>query len=244
MTMAPAAVILAGGAADYAVRNFKDVRRTGALLLSASALFAVSFSPFLPLSKAELMRGDAEFWANLASAYEYKAQPDRALWTVEEAIRLNPDNYLRHEKKAELLEDLSADANVLLDWLRHAARRFPDEYSAHMMLAEASALAGREGEALQSYRRALELAPGSVEVHLQLGALLGRMGRHGEAKRVFLDGLSLSPEDLKLQYNCAVACFVLGEREEALRRLKDVTAKDPDFGKARRLIDQLEREEQ
>jgi tetratricopeptide (TPR) repeat protein len=113
-----------------------------------------------------------------------------------------------------------------------------------MMLAQASSSAGREDEALQSYRRALELAPASVEVHLQLGALLGRMGRHGEAKRVFLEGLSLSPEDLKLQYNCAVACFVLGEREEALRRLKDVTAKDPDFGKARRLIDQLERKEQ
>jgi 4-amino-4-deoxy-L-arabinose transferase-like glycosyltransferase len=244
MTMAPAAVILAGGAADYAVRNFKDVRRTGALFLSASALFAVSLPPFLPLSNAELMRGDAEFWANLASAYENKAQPDRALWAVEEAIRLTPDNYLRYEKKTELLEDLSADADVLLDWLRHAARRFPDEYSAHMMLAEASALAGREDEALQSYRRALELAPGSVEVHLQLGALLDRMGRHGEAKRVLLEGLSLSPEDLKLQYNCAVACFVLGEREEALRRLKDVTAKDPDFGKAHRLIEQLERKEQ
>jgi tetratricopeptide (TPR) repeat protein len=59
--------------------------------------------------------------------------------------------------------------------------------------------------ALESYRRALELAPDHADAHLNLGCLLHEEGRFTEAEAHYRDALAARPDDATASFNLGVA---------------------------------------
>lgn len=240
MTLAPAAVIMAGGGIDWLLGNLRNMRRVALVLCAVTAVLVISLPSFLPLSSTQLLSRDAKYWANLGVAFEMKGRLEQALWAHEQAIALNPGTYDSYRNKAKLLETLHADKRDLLPWRLYVAGRFPREYSAHVMLADTYAALGRNAEAVQSYRKAIAVRVDESEAYLRLGELLGRIGDHHEARAVLARGLKTTPENIRLQYSYALACITSGERKEAARRLKEVLSRDPDHSQSQRLLRELE----
>jgi tetratricopeptide (TPR) repeat protein len=243
MTVAPAAIILAGGGVATLLGSLKNVKRTSLTLLMVAALFVLSFPPFLPLSKPQLSRGDGEYWINLAVVFEKNGELEKSLWAYDEAIRTNPERYRSYLKKAELLKALQVDASEVVSWAQSISERFPREYSAHMLLADTYRAAGRNEEAIQSYQQVIALNPEGAEAYLRLGKLLGQRGDHQQAKAVLANGMKARPRDVRLEYDYAVQCRLLGERAEALKWLKQIVSKNPAHAESRRLLQELEKEQ-
>lgn len=240
MPLATAAVIMAGGGIATFLDSLGNARRAGLILAAAAALFIVSLPPFLPLNETRLMRGDGEYWANLAVAFEKQGQCERALRASEKAIAINPESYRNHAKKTELLDASHADKNDVIAWARQVAEKFPGECSAHLALADLYRAAGKNGEAIRSYRKAVALRPREPEPYLRLGALLGNGGDHRAARAVLAEGLKVGPADIRLQYDYAVSCAMTGDREEALKWLREVASREPGYARSRELLRQLD----
>jgi len=83
-------------------------------------------------------------------------------------------------------------------------------------------IAGREAEklrkyeeAMELYRRALELDPGNAEAHTNLGALYNRWGRYKEAYAELAAALQRDPDHGRAHYHLAIACRELGDLKAA-----------------------------
>jgi tetratricopeptide (TPR) repeat protein len=74
-----------------------------------------------------------------------------------------------------------------------AAAKQPNDYVAQFNLAKNLGDARRVTEALDHYRRALELKPEHAPTHYNLGNLLAKMGRSSEAMAQFEEALRLKP---------------------------------------------------
>ncbi len=240
MTLAPAAVVLAGGGLDFVLRRRGDGKPLWPFALLAGFLCVFSMPLFLPMSDAELSAGDAEYWSNLGVAYEKGARHEKALRACERAIELSPSRMKPYRAKTELLKSLGTPKERILAWVGEVTERFPKEPSVHVELADALAAGGKDREAMESYRRAIELNPRLIEARLRLGAALGRTGSHEKAREILAEALKIAPDDILIKYNYAAACFALGERQEAMKYLKEVISHDPELGKARWMMEKLQ----
>ena len=76
--------------------------------------------------------------------------------------------------------------------------------------------AGRADDAIQKYRRVLEVAPDLASAYVNLGALLHERGRTDEAYAVFVKGVERAPSDRTLLSNAAAVAQQIGKPAEAL----------------------------
>jgi tetratricopeptide (TPR) repeat protein len=98
-----------------------------------------------------------------------------------------------------------------------AVRARDDAVTAQDWLALALDLeAVDRAEALEGYRRALELDPGLAEAHLNLGRLLQERGQVTEAADHYRAALSLDPGDVTAAYNLGTALEYLGHDADAI----------------------------
>ena len=90
-----------------------------------------------------------------------------------------------------------------------------DNWLALDRLADAYAHAGRNSEALSSYRRAIRARPGWAEPHFSVGALLARQGDLDAARIRYREGLHLQPEHAEGNANLGLLLLALGDPIEA-----------------------------
>lgn len=76
--------------------------------------------------------------------------------------------------------------------------------------------AGRADDAIQKYRRVLEVAPALASAYVNLGALLHERGKSEEAYAVFVKGVERVPSDRTLLSNAAAVAQQIGKPAEAL----------------------------
>ncbi len=76
--------------------------------------------------------------------------------------------------------------------------------------------AGRADDAIQKYRRVLEVAPNLASAYVNLGALLHERGKSEEAYAVFVKGVEHVPADRTLLSNAAAVAQQIGKPAEAL----------------------------
>src|SRR5437870_1516080 len=77
---------------------------------------------------------------------------------------------------------------------RKMANDDPDNELGHFRLGQLLAEAGRHEEAVQSFRRTLELSPQFSKVYQLLATSLVELGRRDEAVQVLKDGFAVADE--------------------------------------------------
>lgn len=87
-------------------------------------------------------------------------------------------------------------------------------------------------EAMDAYRRALELDPSLAAAHTNLGRACYQRGRLDEARHHFERALALDPEQPEARYNLANLYEETGEEELAIAELRRVVATAPEFADA------------
>lgn len=89
------------------------------------------------------------------------------------------------------------------------------------------------GEAIASYRRAIELDGDFADAHCNLGTVLYNQGRRPDARACFERALVLAPDHLEAHFNLANVLEEEERNEGALRHYKEATRIDPFFADAR-----------
>lgn len=117
--------------------------------------------------------------------------------------------------------------NTLVLWT-HAVECNPDDCAAYANLGTALIEAGRQDEAVASYRRALALSPYHVQARMNLGITLLRMGKIDEAevhlRRTVLD----DPQAADAHSSLAVIFLRKGEQQQAIRHFQYAADIRPD----------------
>lgn len=164
-------------------------------------------------------------------ARENRADNDRAIRLLEQAVALDPDHapahaelaraygtryfqfeprqkqwqekaYFALEKAFALAPDLAEAHEVRGFLLWMPANRFPHE------------------QAIAAYRRALALNPNLDEPHQQLGKIYLHVGLLDEALAEFRKSLELNPGNTMARYRIGIVLIHQGRYEEALRHLR------------------------
>jgi Flp pilus assembly protein TadD len=112
--------------------------------------------------------------------------------------------------------------------MRHRLARDPDEFSAHFNLAAALQSLGRRDEAIEQYRRALEIEPSHPTARNGLATVYLEEGRVTEAIRELTRVLEIDPDHVHARYNLARAWLSKGELGRAERELRRILRGAPD----------------
>jgi len=87
-------------------------------------------------------------------------------------------------------------------------------------------------EALEAYRRAVDLDPRHVDAHVNVGRILHEAGDVHEAEAHYRAALALEPEDATAAYNLGVLLEDVGRRTEATRAYLQAIQADPEYADA------------
>jgi tetratricopeptide (TPR) repeat protein len=88
------------------------------------------------------------------------------------------------------------------------------------------------GEAIEAYRRALEVDPTHADSHCNLGSIFYNQGRRGPARSCFERALELEPRHVEANLNLATMLEEDEHNEAALQHYKRALAADPLYADA------------
>jgi tetratricopeptide (TPR) repeat protein len=106
---------------------------------------------------------------------------------------------------------------------RSATLNQPLSPRAHFVVAKARLEAGAVDEALEGFRRTLELWPTHVPAWLEIGLLEGQRGRFREAESALRKALEHAPQNSKARLNLGIALHRQGRLREAEREVLKAT---------------------
>jgi Flp pilus assembly protein TadD len=92
--------------------------------------------------------------------------------------------------------------------------------------------ANRLKQALDAYRRVLQIDPQSVDAHMNVGAILTNTGQQADARRHFTKALGIQPGNASMRRDFAGALIEFGCWEEALSELGKAIALEPGDARA------------
>ncbi len=159
--------------------------------------------------------------ARALMTHAHSATPyEQARDLLEQAIALQPDYADARAVLARALNDLIQYSTLSLkDALpkvraeaRKALQLDPGSVDAILALAAADLLEGRNAEALQDFRRGIELDPSNAAAHLDYALLLPPKAALAEQ----LKAVRLDPDNATAQNNLAASYMNLGEYQKAL----------------------------
>lgn len=203
------------GAEDFRrVLELDPNRPTTRVRLSICLLDLGSYSEALPLLEqlARERPGDVEVTTRLARCFQMLGRPDDALRTLDEALKLHPDNGRALRTRGQF--SLSSNPPQLADaerYLARAAAALPDDYQAQWFYAEVLRLQGRADESRAQVKKAEEVKeraervvelrsrklaeqPLDPALHVEMGTLLTRTGHADAGARWMLSALTLDPD--------------------------------------------------
>ncbi len=125
---------------------------------------------------------------------------------------------------------LKVDPRMILQeaMMRHRAAQDPSDYMAHFNLGAAMQAMGKPEEAIEEYRRVLDLRPDDAIARNSLGAALQSMGRIDEAIPEYQRALKARPDYFDARYNLGSALLAGGKAEEAAAEFAEILTAKPD----------------
>ncbi|MBD0373150.1 MAG: protein kinase [Pyrinomonadaceae bacterium] len=130
------------------------------------------------------------------------------------AIELNPNYATAYQWYGRLLSALSRHNESIVN-LQMAQALDPLSLSINTGVGVSYYMAGRYDEAIQQYRKALEMSSAFTVAHEHMGSALLKVGRHDEALEEFQAALRLDESDLGLRSSLGHAYAVTGRTEAA-----------------------------
>jgi tetratricopeptide (TPR) repeat protein len=151
---------------------------------------------------------------------------------------------LEHKARVLLAQDQEGERNPArlqqaLEFLTLAITARPDAAEAHFYAGSALARLGRNDEAMQAFRKVVELEPTHLHARFYLAVLLEGAGKRAEALP-HLDAVLERQGDFRdaLQHRASLL-LAEGRREDAERDLKALLALDAEHAWAREQLDKL-----
>lgn len=174
-------------------------------------------------------------WFNLGNAVREQGQPAQAEGCYRRALAIEPG----------MLDAQNGLGGVLhaLGRLDEAGRVFeqylllqPDAATGYINLASVLIDRGRFEDADALSRQGIERAhgsPGEPELQMKLGSALAYQGKFFAALGAFRAAAALAPDNARAQWACGVALLEIGNQEEALQRLRQARALEPESAEYR-----------
>jgi Tfp pilus assembly protein PilF len=181
------------------------------------------------LSRAlEIMPKHHNAYCNMALAMSRKGKFSEAVECYRQALRIEPDNLETQNSLARAIEE-------------------KEKYEQAMDFFErANSFANQDkiDEAVEYYKKAVELKPNFIIAQGRLGLLLAQQGRIEEAIGRFRVVLSERPDDYEMHFNVGVLLERQGKIDEAIAEYRQALEINPDYAKAReRLEEALSKQE-
>jgi tetratricopeptide (TPR) repeat protein len=110
----------------------------------------------------------------------------------------------------------------------HTTQVTKDNTKAHDNLGEALADANRHQEAIDEFRKSLEINPKNLATHQNLGAALHKQGRVDQAMAEYQEALAIDPTFAQAHHNLGVILSQRGRRDEAIAHFQREIETDPD----------------
>ncbi|HKS28309.1 MAG TPA: protein kinase [Pyrinomonadaceae bacterium] len=137
------------------------------------------------------------------------------------AIELNPNYATAYQWYGRLLSVLGRHNESIVN-LQMAQALDPLSLSINTGVGVSYYLAGRYEDAIEQYRKALEVSDRFTLAHEHLGSALLQVGRPEEGVAEFQRAVALDESDLGLHSSLGHACAVAGRREEASKILSEL----------------------
>ncbi len=191
----------------------------------------------------ELNPSDAVARNALGFALMLDRRLDEAIRELQEAAKLDPKFSEAKNNLASvymLKGDLEKARVTLQEVLKDPF--YPTPEFVYFNLARIYEQQGKIPQAVEEYRRALDIRPEFVDAHNNLGGLYLQQGKVDLAIRAFREATRLEPRVAIYQRNLGVAYLQAGNREEARKAFERSLELQPDSPHAentRKLLEQL-----
>ena len=192
-------------------------RRRGYVDLTRRLLSAIDFAGHAD-SAAQCVR---------ASLLRDERRLDEALFVLDEAIGLFPNDVVPRNVRAETLRTMGRP-NEALAALEETIKRFPADVVARTARAETLRELDRPDEALAAFDQIIERFPESAVAHTARAETLRGLGRPDEAVAAFDQIIERFPENVVARTARAETLRGLGRPDEALAALDQIIERFPE----------------
>ncbi|QOY89289.1 serine/threonine-protein kinase [Paludibaculum fermentans] len=199
---------------DGAVTSVVDLLE---LRLSADANGAVKAGETgAPAAYAQYLRG-----RGYLARYDLQGNVDRALASLQDAVKQDPNYALAHAALAEAYwwkAKMTNDrhwADRALESGEKAVQLNPTLVVARVKLGEIYSDSGRVDDAIREHLKALEISPGNAEAYRMLGLDYSAAGRYSEAEAAFQEAVKRRPTDWEGRMLLGIFYYQRGRYAEA-----------------------------
>lgn len=169
--------------------------------------------------------------SNLGWALLRSGKTDEAIEELNEALRLQPDHALSHQRLAQALWAKGLREEAIAEY-RKAARLSPNSPGARSALGQALHRLGSLPEAIEELRAAVALSPQLAEAHYHLGLALRDAGQTEAAIGELRQAVALSPGYAEAHCGLGSALAARGDLDEAVTHYQDAIRLDPGLATA------------
>ena len=186
---------------------------------------------------------DPQIYNVLGVTYLKMGKHDKAMENLNRALELNPEFSEAHNNLGTVYLDMKQWDNAIEEFRKALG---DDLYAtperAYCNIGWAFYKKGDIGQAIDNYKKAVEIVPAFVLAHYNLGIGYLSIGRLEKALEEFKLAVKHNPEYIDAHYQLGLVYFKLGKKEEAIEEFKKVIKIDPEneaSSSAQRYVDLL-----
>jgi putative PEP-CTERM system TPR-repeat lipoprotein len=176
-------------------------------------------------AKADPQYAEAHFL--LGQVYSARKEPEKALASFLEVLRLNP-NAVEAEKAAALLQLQAGRRDVGLQFAEQAVKARPDDVNARLLLVRAMLANGQIDRAQAELQGMVPAASDRAETHVLLGRVQQAKKDPAAARRSFEHALELNPRAIEALQALVSLDVEDKQPDQARRRVEAALSKTPD----------------
>ncbi len=207
----------------------------------------------------ETVQDFADVWNMLGVIYHDQGKFQKAVESFERALKINPLYTEAQLSLAVTYNDLGQYhkarelyAGAKQQGTKTEGERIPDPFvkgklaNMHADLGDVYRGIGLFDEAVQEYRKALELRPEFPDIRTKMAKALHSQGRKEQALDELMEIKRNKPEYLVARINLGVMLYSEGRVADALREWREILKEDPENKKAQmylRLVEKQQKED-
>jgi tetratricopeptide (TPR) repeat protein len=183
-----------------------------------------------PLDKAELIASEdtAEYWINLAAAYESLSLYSYASGAYQNAIRIKPEDAIAHNKLGIVFASLDIYSFAIREHTE-AIKLKPDYQEAFYNLGIAYMKSDKIEKAAETFGEAIRLKPDDAKSYNNLAVAFFKSGKLKEAVEATKQAILIKPDYPEAYYNLGAVYTQMNMYSEAIEALKQFIRLKPDI---------------